>query len=87
MRLRAQSLNVPAAAAPHPSELQHNHTPRNQRKKRALAEAKERCGRLEAENAALLAQLEEQRAEGYAVVERFRGEVLAKNGQIAQLQV
>ena len=60
---------------------------RNQRKKKALAETRERCNQLAAENDALLRQLEDQRREGYTVAEHFRSEVLAKNVQIAQLQV
>ncbi|KAI8465996.1 MAG: hypothetical protein J3K34DRAFT_74210 [Monoraphidium minutum] len=58
----------------------------NQRKKKALAEAKGRCNHLAAENASLLAQLEEQQRDAYTVSEHFRAEVLAKNYEIAQLQ-
>lgn len=68
-------------------DAKHTNPNRNQRKKKALAEARERCSQLAAENASLVQQLDEQRREGYTVTELFRSEVLAKNTQIAQLQV
>jgi hypothetical protein len=46
-----------------------------------------RCNQLADENAALLRRLDEQQRESYVVAEHFRSEVLAKNAQIAQLQV
>ncbi len=73
---------APPHHTPRPPSL-----PRNQRKKKALVETKERCNRLASENALLLRQLEEQQREGYVVAEHFRSEVLAKNAQVAQLQV
>jgi hypothetical protein len=64
----------------------HRHPIRNQRKKRALAEARERSSALEAENASLLRQLDEQQREAYTVTEHFRQEVVSKNTEIARLQ-
>jgi septal ring factor EnvC (AmiA/AmiB activator) len=59
---------------------------RNQRKKAALASTKDACSRLQAENQALLQQLEESTQESYQVSEHFRQELLAKNQRIAELQ-
>ena len=74
----------------------HTHNPlpppprrprRNQRKEQALAAARRRAAALEAENGALLAQLEEQRREARGASERYRSEILARGEQAAQLQV
>jgi hypothetical protein len=59
---------------------------RNQRKKAALASSKEACSALQAENRALLQQLEDSTQEAYQVSEHFRQELLAKNARIGQLQ-
>jgi hypothetical protein len=63
------------------------HACRNERKKRALAETKARCARLAADNEALAAALAAAQRDGYAVAERFREELVAKNARVARLEV
>jgi hypothetical protein len=60
---------------------------RNQRKKAALAFTKDAYSKLQAENQALLQQLEESNRESYQVSEQFRQELLGKNQKIAELQL
>eukprot|EP00878_Enallax_costatus_P020445 GHUV01021618.1.p1 GENE.GHUV01021618.1~~GHUV01021618.1.p1 ORF type:complete len:529 (+),score=207.60 GHUV01021618.1:406-1992(+) len=58
----------------------------NQRKKKALADTKDACNQLLADNQALLKQLEDANKESYHVSEHFRQEILGKNQKIADLQ-
>lgn len=60
---------------------------RNQRKKAALAFTKDAYSKLQAENQALLQQLEESNRESYQVSEQFRQELLGKNQKITELQL
>eukprot|EP00775_Hariotina_reticulata_P008448 gene8448-8632_t len=59
----------------------------NQRKKKALADTKDACNQLLAENESLLQQLEDANKESYQVTEHFRQEVLVRNQRIVELQM
>ncbi len=59
---------------------------RNQRKKRALADTKDRYHALLEENRQLLQRHEEAQKESYTVTEHLRSEIVTKNAAIIQLQ-
>lgn len=59
---------------------------RNQRKKRALAEANHKFHTLADENQGLLREWEEAQAQNYEVAEHLRSEVVLKNDKIIELE-